>query len=278
MLFGFGEYSEEGRPWFHVGQVAVTSTVLLVGIFTLSMIVTTLLQAAQWVTVLNGAPLLTRGVWSGEVWRVLTWPLYNIPSLWFAISMLLLLFFGREVERVLGKRGMLKFAGWVAGALVAVTLLIPGGYLVGSGLIGFGIFLAFAIMQPGAAMLFGLLTAKWVAIILLAISALSALAQRDGVALVQLATLCVACAVTLKCMGAAYGLQWLNLPVIRFTRRSSNRSESDGDRRPAPRSLPTLEPEIDRLLDKVAAQGLHSLTTDERRALDDASDRIQRRQ
>lgn len=278
MLFGFSEYSEEGRPWFHIGQVAVTSTVLLVGGFTLSMIVVTLLRAAQFDGVVSAMILEARPFWRGQVWRLVTWPLLNFPSVWFALSMLMLYFFGREVERVLGKRGLLKLVGWVAGALAAITILLPGGGLASSGLIGFGVFIAFAIMQPGAAMLFGL-TAKWVAIILIAIHALSALANRDLVSLIQLATLCAATAITLKYMGAAYGLPWLRLPVVRFKLRSA---------RPAPpkalpatraesRSLASPDPEIDRLLDKVAAQGLHSLTDAERRTLDDASHRYQRR-
>lgn len=281
MMFGFSEYSEEGRPWFQVGRVAVTSTVLLVGVFTLSMVAVTLLSAFKAVGLLTGLPLVTGAVWHGQIWRILTWPLLNTPSIWFALSMLMLFFFGREVERLLGRVGMLKFTGLLAAALVIVTLLLPGGSLAGSGLLGFGIFLAFAIMQPGTVMLFGL-QAKWVALILIAISALGSLAGRDGVGLAQLATLCLASAVILKTMGAAYGLPWLNIPAITFKRRSSSasRTPATGATRPTgagPREFVSPEPEIDRLLDKVAAQGLHSLTEAERRLLADASDRYQRR-
>jgi len=283
-MFGFSEFSEQGRPWFHVGRVAVTSTVLLVGVFSLSMVLVALLGAAQAVGFLSQLPLFSRSVWHGEVWRLVTWPLVNGPTLWFALSMLMLYFFGREVERVLGRSGLLKFAGWVAGALTVVTLLLPGAVLAGSDLIGFGIFLAFAIMHPGAPMFFGLQT-KWVAIILIAIHALQHLAQRNWPGLIQLATLCAASAVVLQSMGAAYGLPWLRLPAIRFKRPgggggragSAGQSRGDGGSGGSPRALVSPEREIDRLLDKVAAQGLHSLTDAERRILADASDRYQRR-
>jgi membrane associated rhomboid family serine protease len=282
-MFGFSEFSEQGRPWFHVGRVAVTSTVLLVGVFSLSMVLVALLGAAQAVGFLSQLPLFSRLVWHGEVWRLVTWPLVNGPTIWFALSMLMLFFFGREVERVLGRSGLLKFAGWVAGALTVVTLLLPGAVLAGSDLIGFGIFLAFAIMHPGAPMFFGLQT-KWVAIILIAIHALQHLAARNWPGLIQLATLCVASAVVLQSMGAAYGLPWLRLPTIRFKRSggggrtgSAGLSRGEGGTGRGPSGFVSPEREIDRLLDKVAAEGLHSLTDAERRILADASDRYQRR-
>lgn len=280
-MFGFSEYSEQGRPWFHAGRVPVTSTVLLVGIFTASMVVVALLNALNMNGIIRGLPLLSGAVWQGQIWRLVTWPLLNGPDLWFALSMLMLFFFGREVERVLGRVGLLKFTGGVAAALVAITLLLPGGGLAGSDLLGFGIFLAFAIMHPGAPMFFGL-QAKWVALILIAISALGSLAQRDGVGLAQLATLCVASALMLKSLGAAYGLPWLNLPAISFKRRSASGKSAASPRTSrstgaGPREFVSPEPEIDRLLDKVAAHGLHSLSDDERRLLADASERYQRR-
>ena len=286
MMFGFSEYSEEGRPWFHVGKVPVTSTVLLVGVFTLSMVLVAVLQGAGADRLLSALPLVTPAVWHGQVWRLLTWPLVNVPSIWFVLSMLMLYWFGREVERVLGRVGLLRFAGGVAAALVLVTLVLPGGTLAGSDLLGFGIFLAFAIMHPGVpTILFGL-PMKWVALILIGIQALQCLAIRNWAGLVQLATLCAASAVALKAMGSASTLPWLRIPVVRIRRRPASPAGPGGGQRqerqgrPAgagPREFVSPEPEIDRLLDKVAAHGLHSLTDAERRVLAEASERYQRR-
>ena len=284
-MFGHSEYSEEGRPWFHAGKVPVTSTVLLVGVFTLSMVLVAVLKGAGANGFLSALPLFTPSVWQGQVWRVATWPLVNIPSIWFVVSMLMIFWCGREVERVLGRVGLLKFTGWVAAALVAVTLVLPRGLLSGSDMLGFGIFLAFAIMHPGApTILFGL-QMKWVALILIGIQALQCLAFQNWSGLVQLATLCAASAVALKSMGAAYALPWLRIPTVTFKRRSSGVRAAAGTRSAGPsraggagpREFVSPEPEIDRLLDKVAAQGLHSLTDAERRLLADASERYQRR-
>jgi len=282
-MFGVNEYSEEGRPWFYAGRVAVNTTVLMVGLFTLSMVAVSLLIAFRAEGLLSGLALSAPAFWSGHVWRLVTWPWLNVPSIWFALSMVMMFFFGREVERMLGRTGLLKFTGLLAAALVLVTLLLPGGTLAGCKELGFGIFIAFAIMQPGAVMMFGL-SAKWIALILIGISALSSMAARDGVGLAHLATLCAASAVILKTMGAAYALPWLRIPVITFKRRGARSLRpASPSRSTAPRSgggpreFVSPEPEVDRLLDKVAAHGLHSLTDQERRILADASERYQRR-
>jgi hypothetical protein len=205
--------------------------------------------------------------------------------------MVMLYFFGREEERLLGRTGLLKFTGLLAAALTIVTVLLPRGQLAGCDQLGFGIFLAFAIIQPGALMMFGL-AAKWVALILIGISALGSLANRDGTGLVHLAVLCLASAVILKSMGAAYGLPWLRIPEVKFNRRgqktfsssssrASNASNASRSSRTSsgggPREFVSNEPEVDRLLDKVAAKGLHSLTSEERQVLSDASERFKRR-
>lgn len=276
-MFGFGEYSEQGRPWFYLGRVPMYSATLLVAIFVVSMVVMTILAAAEAAGVLNALPLIQSSVFHGEVWRLVTWPLVNFPSIWFALSMLMLYWFGRTVEQMLGRVGLLKFVGWLAAALVVVTLLLPGAVLAGSRDLGFGVFLAFAIIHPSAMMLFGM-TAKWVAIILVAISALSSLAAQDWAGLVQLATICAASAVILRMMGAAHSLPWLNLPRI------SLKTHSSGKTRPSPRALSeprgtlTTQSEIDRLLDKVAEKGLHSLTDAERRLLAEKSEHLRRQQ
>ena len=290
-MFGVNEYSEEGRPWFYAGRVAVTSTVLLVGVFTLSMIVVTMLSAFRAESLISALSLDTSALWRGQIWRLVTWPLLNGPSIWFVLSMVMLFFFGREVERLLGRTGLLKFTGLLAAALTIVTVLLPRGQLAGCDQLGFGIFLAFAIIQPGALMMFGL-AAKWVALILIGISALGSLANRDGTGLVHLAVLCLASAVILKSMGAAYGLPWLRIPEVKFNRRgrqsvsssssrASNASNASRTSRTSsgggPREFVSNEPEVDRLLDKVAAKGLHSLTSAEQQVLSDASDRFKRR-
>jgi hypothetical protein len=93
-------------------------------------------------------------------------------------------------------------------------------------------------------------------------------------------------------MGAAYGLPWLRIPEVKFNRRgqktfsssssrASNASNASRSSRTSsgggPREFVSNEPEVDRLLDKVAAKGLHSLTSEERQVLSDASERFKRR-
>lgn len=281
-MFGYSEFSEEGRPWFHAGKLPVTTTVLLVGVFSLSMI---LCSVAGAFAKSPDLVLQTSSVFSGSVWQLFTWPLFNLPSIGFVLSMIMLYFFGREVERILGRVGLLKFTGWLALALMAVTLLIPNGWLAGADLLGFGIFLAFAIMFPAATMIFGL-TAKWVALILLGLYTCIHLATQNWTGLAQLAVTCVATATILKSMGAAYGLSHLQWPAIRLARpksttgRLTRLSPDDPPRLKGagPREFVSPEPEIDRLLDKVSAHGIDSLSKEEQRTLREASSRYRRRQ
>lgn len=278
-MFGYSEYSEQGRPWFHAGKLPVTTTVLLVAVFSISMILVSVAggigRAPSWA-------LVTPKVWDGAFWLVATWPLFNGPSIFFVLSMVMLFFFGREVERILGRTGMLKFIGWLALALIAVTLAIPRGMLAGADLLGFGVFLAFAIMFPGARMIFGL-TAKWVALILLGINTCGHLYDQNWTGLAQLAVTCVATAIILKAMGAAYGLSHLQLPTLRLARPTTGSTRSQRhDSAPrlkgaGPREFVSPEPEIDRLLDKVGSHGFDSLSPEEQRILKDASSRYRRR-
>ncbi len=272
------EGTELARPWFYLGRLPMHSATLLVAVFVLSMVVMTFLLAGGAAEAVAALVLTRGGLFSGKLWQLLTWPLVNFPDLWFAISMVFLYVFGRDVERTLGRVDFLKLAGGIGATLMVLTVLLPGARLAGSWSIGLGVFLAFAIMSPNALLIpFLNLTAKWWAIILLALNALMALAARDWPGLALLAGVVVATAVTLKWLGAASTLPWLVLPTIKFAgSRSPTVRESDRSR-PVATSATASQARIDALLDKVTAQGLHSLTDEERRLLSDASQTLQRR-
>ena len=52
-------------------------------------------------------------VHAGQVWRIVTYGLLNQPGIYFAIDMVLLLWFGREVEKTLGRRSFFSFYGGI---------------------------------------------------------------------------------------------------------------------------------------------------------------------
>jgi membrane associated rhomboid family serine protease len=264
------ETSDEHRPVMWLRGYPVYAAHFIVLVFVASMLVTTLLNLFGVGALLNGLIYSSERVLRGEVWRVVTFGLYNQPSLNFVIDMAMMVWFGREVERNFGRRTFLIFYGCLY--LLTPLLFTVVGLWWPMSLVGeigsFAIFIAFATLYPNAPILFSLL-AKWVAAILVGIYTLMALNNRDLVSLLSLwATAGFAFAFVRYQQGR------LDLPRISLFRRG-----------PKLRVLPDLKPdkssgtkeargssmaEIDALLDKIAQSGLSSLTAKERAKLDAA--------
>lgn len=173
-----GNSTEDRGPWFEVAGHPVATPLALVAFFILSMLVTTTVLAFNhsWATLLlfSSEAVMNRG----EVWRVVSYALWNPPSLALALDMLMLWWFGRELEAFFGRRVFLKlcagivlvpaFAGLLAGVFSPVQWVgLPGT---------FALFVAFATMAPNVTLLFGI-SAKWTAIVFLSIQLLSCLAE-----------------------------------------------------------------------------------------------------
>lgn len=253
---------------------------LLVAALVVSMLATTALLFARAEGVIAALSFRSESVLRGEVWRILSHGLVNAPSLGFALEMLMLVWFGREVERFLGRRAFLRlYAGiYLVKPLVFTALapVLPSAFAGESG--SFAVFVAFATLFPRVPLLFNVL-AQWVAWALLALGVLMALGARDGVRILELAATC----------GFAFAFarhqqgRW-RLPRLRF---ASPRP------RPAPAGPVALAPapparrgsatppaamaEVDALLDKIARSGMHSLTPAERSRLEAARADLLRR-
>jgi membrane associated rhomboid family serine protease len=260
------------------------------------MIATTSLMAFGGSAVLEAVSYASARVLGGEVWRMLTYGLVNPPSLWFAIDMVLIVWFGRELERELGRRNFL----WLClGLYLAPVLLLTlaAGFGLGTSLTGqgggFGLFIAFATLYPGALLLFNL-QAKWVALILVGIYALIGVAQRDVAGLLSLgATAGFAYACVLQLRGrplfpwritrpakpaAARGTAAKVIPFPTPASKPAARPVTAPTSRPAAASVPLADmAEVDALLDKIAHSGIGSLTAAERARLDAAHQSLKRR-
>lgn len=271
------ESPDDQQPVTWLRGYPVYAVHLVVAVFVASMLVTTVLQAASAHGMLAFLPFSSEAVLRGEIWRVATYGFFNPPSLWFAIDMLMIAWFGRELERFFGRNAFLK--------LYACLYLLPPVLLTVLGLWrpttlagqtgGFALFIAFATLYPNAPMLFNLL-AKWVAMILFGLFTLMALADNDWVRLISLwATAGFAHASVRAAQGR------LNLPTANL-------------RRPEPKARVVSHPktktvavpksaeseamaEIDALLDKIAQSGMASLTAKERARLEAARASLKRR-
>ena len=274
--------SDDYQPVTWMGRHPVDVTTLLVALHVLLMVLTCLVVA------LGGAGYLAFFIFDsaqvlvdGHIWQIATYAFVHTPYpgmalLWFAVEMYMLFMFGREVERSIGRRGFI----WLYALLVLVPtvfLLMPGLWarfgLAGSATVHFGIFIAFAAIYPHVEMFFLRIQVKWIALVLIAIGTLAALAGHDWASLITLWATIVIAVAFIRLRGIGPELVWWNelkslwqpKPKFRVVPRSTPRRASEPE---------NVHESIDPVLEKISKQGINSLTTSERRALDRARARL----
>jgi len=273
-MFGVAT-SDDYQPVAWMGRFPIHVTTLLVMIHVISMIIGCLLIAVGAGSFLG---LLTfdsaQVLYGGRVWQIATYALVHSPSalIWFAIEMYMLFAFGREVERFIGRRAFIAL--YLLLLLVPPLLLTVWGLwqrsgLAGSATIHFAIFIAFAAIYPNVE-LFLRIMAKWVALIFVGAYSLQLLAYHGWA---ELAVLWLSVALAygfVRVRGTGLELTWLTQWPSRW------RSKRSLSVVPRPTERRVVKPEniydsIDPLLEKISKSGYGSLTPSERRALDRAS-------
>ena len=273
-------------PWFRIGSLDVTTTVFVV----LLGVVAMFLWAAN-PSIIDPLLLLSAKVRQGQVWRIVSWPAYNPPSLGAVISLAIFWWFGRDLESLFGRQRFVWF-------LLAITI-IPGIVATGLSLdqgslrfIELAVFVAFAAEHPLARFFFGI--PAWViAAVIVGIDILQMLGLRQGRQIFFLLVVLLTSLLMLRAYGHGEAIARV-VPQIKLPARRGQPSARRGSTRRRPRGAPAAEPRpivvqgpwqpatpdevarqarIDSLLDKIAAAGLDSLTNDERKWLNDASKR-----
>jgi hypothetical protein len=264
--------------WMRGHPIYVTH--LIVCIFSLTMIIATILGPSVTNAVTNSLGFASGRVHGGQVWRIVTYGFVNPPSIGFVIEMVMFVWFGLELERFFGRKVFLTFFGSLY-LFVPVVLTLLGFFremaLVGvTG--GFGCFIAFATLYPGALLIFNI-PAKWMAFVVVGLSSLIYIYARDLVALIDLwATVGFAYSFVRYHQGrwAMPSFNWPKrrpklrvVPRMRDAYAAQTREESYDDE---PSS------EVDDLLDKIARNGLGSLSADERKRLEMARENLLRKE
>ncbi|MDB6093561.1 MAG: hypothetical protein JWM32_1123 [Verrucomicrobia bacterium] len=258
--------SAEHRPVTYWRGYPIYAAHFVVIVMVASMLATVAVQTAGGGVILGRLTFDSSQVWRGEAWRALTYGFVNPASLSFALDMAMIIWFGREVEKVIGHRAFLFFYA-ILYLLSPVLLTVLGPWL-SSGLAGemgaLAIFVAFATYFPDTPMIFNVL-AKWMAVIFVGIFALVDLSNHAWAALFALLATC----------GFAYfyvRVQQgrINLPSIRLPRRGPKlRVLPDlPAKSPKSRKDAAVAADVDALLDKIAKSGLSSLTASERARLE----------
>jgi membrane associated rhomboid family serine protease len=272
--------SDDYRPVTWMGRYPVDVTTILVALHVACAILTALVFATPYAGVLNYAMFDSAQIWlHGEIWRVITYafihPPFGSALLWFAIEMYMLYFFGREVERFIGRRAYI----WLYAILLVVPALILTVWglstrtgLSGSAAVHFAVFAAFVTLYPNV-QFFLRIPAKWVFTILAAIGTLSALAAHDWQNLVVLWTSSALAFLFIEMRGAGPELAWINQfkslikpkPRLHVVQKSPSRRVVEPD---------DVYASVDPILDKISQSGIGSLTEAERKQLDRARKRL----
>ena len=267
-------------PWFRVGTVDVTTAVLVAGLCALSMFVWAISPS-----LLEPLVLWPPYVSDGQVWRVLTWPLANDPNIWTVLTIAMLWYFGRELERLVGRA---RF-----GCLLVMLAIVPGiaGTLLdipqaGIRPVEIAVFALFAAEYPDLRFWGGIPAWVFAAVIIgIEILQLAGLRHSDRIVLllVSLATAAL--------VGRAFGLlgkyPWIPLIPIGAAGSKPKRRKSAGRSRgrntgPAVVQGPWAQSptsvadqaELDGLLDKISASGMDSLSKSEKQRLNELSKRL----
>ncbi len=223
-----------------------------------------------------------------QPWTLLTYMFVHGSFFHLAFNMLMLFFFGRDVEDWLGGTAFARyyfFCG-LGGAVASFVFLpiAPVTMVVGASAAVFGVALAFAVRWPDAKIfIFPLpvpIKVKWLVIGLVSLDLMFGLMRvGDGVA--HFAHL----------GGFLFGFGYLRFsPTIthspgRTVRHERVRvlahpkaraaEENEPPRAPHQQRGPSYD-EVNRVLDKISATGLDSLTPKERELLDKMSERLRR--
>lgn len=250
-------------------------------------------------------PLSFEGVKRGYLWQLVTFQFVHVGLFHLACNLLGLWFCGRFVEHVLGARRFLLFylgSGMAGGLLhLALAAAVPkvfGVPVFGASAGVMALVALFCLLQPEAEFLVMFVVPIKAKILLLAEASIAlffTLVPSDPG---------IAHAAHLGGIAAAFlffrrrwhdelmtvpGATWWNTFAKRFRRRtkpsakparSARRTASDTGPREVPREVSPddfMVREVDPILEKIAAHGIHSLTAKEKETLERARSRMGKR-
>jgi len=279
------------EPLFTLGEFPVSLITLLVALHSLAMIACALLIASNHGAWLDLFVYSSDGVVHGQVWRLLTYAFVATPDIWFLFQMLMLYYFGKEVEQGLGWQ---RFAVLYVGLILLGPLLLQAfGYggipqtAAGAQAVNFAVFAAFVAMHPGAQFFFGV-AARWVFVALLSLLSLQYLAAHELPKILVLISSTLMAFMLMRRAGFqeslfGWNFQW-SLPSFAkpkppFSVLQGGISASAKTSSSTPNEqMIHPEDEMDRLLEKISSKGMESLSREERTALEKARQAILQRE
>ena len=234
------------------------------------------------------------------LWFGLSWEKLKVFALWQPFTFILvywdiwsivfflvtLWFLGRDLEYHMGGASLLKL--YLLAALVAapcylaLSLAIPGGPLFGPEAAFLAILVAYATLWPDRPIMFDV-SAKWWAVIFIAVTSWFLIVSRGATSLGHLGG-AAAGYLFVKLSGYSETPVWLDRLVnpwrrIRrlFRRKMPRPSALDAEPLENEMDADFISKEVDPILDKIAKHGMPSLTRRERKILEAAREKMDKR-
>jgi membrane associated rhomboid family serine protease len=276
--FAYSKPSRRGPndPWFRIGNLDIGSAAFLGLLCAVSVVIYALEPVDK--PILFKLALIPDKITSGQVWRVVTWPLANgldQQLLWVIISIAVLWYFGSRLEDQVGRTRIAWF--------LVMIILIPG--LVGTALdlpqagvhtVQLVVLLTYIAEYPNVRFFFGI--PAWVlGAVYVAAEVLQLSGDRAGRRLLFFVVSLVVGALAARAVGMLEGIPWIPKIGVPHRRRTPKQS-----RRPAvvagpwggTNTVSAAQSELDELLDKISATGMNSLSKSEKERLNELSKRL----
>ena len=224
--FSVPERRNASDPWFRIGTLDVGTTVLVILLSVASMVLWAI-GGNEIDSFWGHLVLIPDEVTSGQIWRVVTWPLANEPGIWEVITLAIFWYFGREIEGMLGRArfAVLLLLLTIIPGLAAVLLDIT---LFGLNPVELAVFLIFIAEYPFARFFFGI-PAWAIGAVIVGIQVLQYLGNRQEDLILLLAVTIAVAALSARSMGLATSLPWI--PKIPFPGSGGGSSRRSRPRR-----------------------------------------------
>jgi hypothetical protein len=264
-------------PLTWMGRMPVYASSILVALLVTGMVLTVLLSSARIdITTFMFDP---ETFWKrGHIWQLLTFSLIDLPSFFYVFGLFFTYWFGVGVETFLGRRVLLRlvFLLCLVPALTASAWWLAGTpvMLRGSGDLAIGLFIAYATLYPNVE-LWNWITMKWLAFAGIVLNSLMYFPAHRWDLLTVFLSACAAAHVFTRYEQGHLALPRMQWPRRKPTFRVLPRGEET--RRSIPRAElrdEELDSEVDDLLEKIARNGLASLSAKERARLEQARENL----
>lgn len=272
---------EQNGPLTWIGRVPVYLATILAGVQAVSMILTAVLMGVMKesgpgsgaATLFYSLIFNSSEIFQWQLWRTISYALVNPPEFFFVFQIFIFAWFGAEVEKFIGRKSfailctLLLFS---TPALLTVLALVgtPSEYL-GAGTINLAVFLAFCMIYPRVDVYWGI-EARWLGLILAVVNSLIIVAYKPWTYLAALWWGIAVAGIWLSVSGVSH-VQFPSVTGFLKRKHSERKLKVVREEKTKMKQEEAgVHDSIDPILEKIARQGIGSLSRAEREKLERA--------